>query len=113
MGGPWYALIPSQPAGMVTTMSVEVVGTSNGALHVALEPTLLDEVHEKFSCGQIDDGMNALLPGLKARRLACGVVHRFWCGPRHRCVGGRGSLRDHPPARALTGRVRRVQGRQP
>ena len=55
-------------------MSVDVVGTSNGALHIALEPTLLDEVYEKVSCGQIDEGMNALLPGLKARRLA-GLQH--------------------------------------
>jgi SAM-dependent methyltransferase len=43
---------------------------ANGTAHVALEKTLLDDVYDKISCGHIDEGMNELLPGLKARRLS-------------------------------------------
>jgi SAM-dependent methyltransferase len=38
---------------------------------VALEQTLLDDVWEKLNCGQVQRGMNQLMPGLKATRLAC------------------------------------------
>ena len=56
-------------------MKVDTAGPANGALHVALAPeeTLLDDVYDRIRCGQIADGMNALLPGLKARRMSCGL----------------------------------------
>src|SRR5437868_5149084 len=71
-------------------MSVDLVGTSNGALHVALKQSLLDEVYEKVSCGRIDDGMNAILPGLLASRLASSK--REWAALSvavKRCMVGR------------------------
>jgi hypothetical protein len=49
-------------------MPVEVVSTLNGT-HAALEQALLDDVYEKISRRQIEEGMNELLPGLKARRM--------------------------------------------
>jgi extracellular factor (EF) 3-hydroxypalmitic acid methyl ester biosynthesis protein len=53
-------------------MSVKLTGALNGTHQVALEQTLLDDVYEKMSQGRINEGMNELLPGLKARRLTCG-----------------------------------------
>jgi hypothetical protein len=42
----------------------------NGVRRFTLEP-FLDDVCELFQQGQIDRGMNSLLPALKAQRLAC------------------------------------------
>ena len=50
-------------------MSLKLAGTLNGPAHVALEQTLLDDVYDKMSRQHIDDGMNELLPNLKARKL--------------------------------------------
>ena len=52
-------------------MVVEAVSLRNGSTHVALEQTLLDSVYEKFTRGLVVEGMNELLPGLKAQRAKC------------------------------------------
>jgi hypothetical protein len=55
---------------------VECASLRKGSAHFALEQILLDSVHEKFSRGLVTEGMNELLPGLKAQRANCG--HKDW-----------------------------------
>src|SRR6185295_9427579 len=50
-------------------MNVGFAGTHTRTALAALEQTLLDDVCEKLSCGRVEEGMNKLMPGLKARRL--------------------------------------------
>jgi len=51
-------------------MSVGFAGTLNGASRVAFEQTLLDDVWGKLQGGQVERGMNQLMPGLRTTRLA-------------------------------------------
>jgi extracellular factor (EF) 3-hydroxypalmitic acid methyl ester biosynthesis protein len=53
-------------------MHVQFVGRSNGTHQIALGQTWLDSVYEKINQGQVDDGMNELLPALKELRLSSG-----------------------------------------
>ncbi len=53
-------------------MVLELAKKLNGTPRIALERCLLDDVYEMFIRGQVEEGMNTLLPGLKSRRLTSG-----------------------------------------
>ena len=53
-------------------MMAELAGPRNGTVHAAVEVALLDSVYEKLSMGQIEEGMNELMPGLKDLKDASG-----------------------------------------
>jgi hypothetical protein len=51
-------------------MNLKLATVPNGTRHVAPEQVFLGNVYEKFNHGQVEAGMNELLPALKARRHA-------------------------------------------
>jgi extracellular factor (EF) 3-hydroxypalmitic acid methyl ester biosynthesis protein len=53
-------------------MALELAKKLNGTSRLALEQHFLDDIYEMFIHGQVEEGMNALLPGLKSRRLTSG-----------------------------------------
>jgi len=71
-------------------MPLELAKTPNGTTHLALENILLDRVYEKLIHGQVQEGMDRLMPGLTAQRLACDP--REWPQAVETCL--RHPLRD-------------------
>jgi extracellular factor (EF) 3-hydroxypalmitic acid methyl ester biosynthesis protein len=51
-------------------MNLKLATVPNGTRHLAPEQVFLESVYEKFTRGQIEAGMNELLPALKAKRQA-------------------------------------------
>jgi extracellular factor (EF) 3-hydroxypalmitic acid methyl ester biosynthesis protein len=65
-------------------MPVELAKARNGASHVAFDQILLANVYEKLNQGLVEEGMEELLPGLKAQKLNAGP--REWAKVVDTCL---------------------------